>query len=103
MRPIRSQLMRVAPRRAAGLRLAGRRRTGARTDWARAAMPGATRPGPAFLHLGAALDECVQAGEGGRGAQFLLDPQQPVVLGDAVRARGGAGLDLTGAGGDGEV
>src|SRR2546422_1748987 len=37
------------------------------------------------------------AGEAGGGAQFLLDAQQLVVLGDAVGARGGAGFDLPGA------
>ena len=36
-------------------------------------------------------------------AELRLDPQQPVVLGDALGARRRAGLDLAGAGGDGEV
>src|ERR1700712_2606987 len=66
-------------------------------------MPGALRPSPAFLHLGTALDEGLQAGKAGRGAELLLDPEKAVVLGDPVRARGGAGLDLAGAGGDREV
>ena len=43
------------------------------------------------------------AGEAGHRAELLLDPQQLVVLGDAVAARGGAGLDLTAAGGHREV
>ena len=37
------------------------------------------------------------------GAERLLDAQQLVVLGDAIRARRRAGLDLAAAGGDGEV
>ena len=36
--------------------------------------------------------------EPGRRAEFLLDPEQLVVLRDAVGARGGAGLDLSGGG-----
>src|ERR1700677_4020165 len=39
----------------------------------------------------------------GRVAEVLLDPQELVVLGDALAAGGGAGLDLAGVGGDGEV
>src|SRR6266478_283665 len=38
-----------------------------------------------------------------RPAQFLLNPQQLVVLGDAVRARCRSGLDLSRPGRDGEV
>src|SRR4051794_10070606 len=36
-------------------------------------------------------------------AQLLLDPDQLVVLGEAVGARQAAGLDLPAIGGDGEV
>ena len=38
-----------------------------------------------------------------RGPQFLLDPQQLVVLRDPVAAARGSSLDLTGGGADGEV
>ena len=44
-----------------------------------------------------------QAQESCRWAQLFFDAQQLVVLGDAVGAGGGAGFDLAGAGGDGEV
>ena len=37
------------------------------------------------------------------GAELLFDPQQLVVLGDAVGAARRAGLDLAGAGADGEI
>src|SRR5690348_13360212 len=47
--------------------------------------------------------KCLDAGVARRVAQLLLDPQQAVVLLDAVHARGGAGLDLPGVGGHGEV
>ena len=39
----------------------------------------------------------------GAVAELLFDPQQLVVLGHAVAARGAAGLDLAGAQGDGQV
>src|SRR5438876_1217380 len=37
------------------------------------------------------------------GAELLLDPQQLVVLGDAIRTRRRAGLDLAATGGAGEL
>ena len=43
------------------------------------------------------------AGEAGGRAEFFLDAKELVVLGDAVGARGGTRLDLTGGGRDGEV
>src|SRR3954451_5871354 len=43
------------------------------------------------------------AGEQRCVAQLLFDAQELVVLGDAVAARGGAGLDLADIGGDGEI
>ena len=43
------------------------------------------------------------AGIHGPLAELLLDPQQLVVLRDAIGAGGRAGLDLAGVGGDGEV
>ena len=43
------------------------------------------------------------AGERGRLAQLLLDPEEAVVLRDAVRARRRAGLDLSRAGAHGQV
>src|SRR6201998_1132697 len=45
----------------------------------------------------------VQAQEPRRPAQFFLNPQQLVVLGDAVGTRGGAGFDLAGAGRDRQI
>src|SRR5258706_16390930 len=42
-------------------------------------------------------------GKFGGGAQFFLDAQQLVVLGDPVGARRRAGFDLAGAHGDHEV
>src|SRR5206468_3143672 len=59
--------------------------------------------GSRFPALRALLEKRVQTWEPGGVAQLLLDPQQPVVLGDAIGARGGAGLDLAGTGGDSEV
>src|SRR6266849_9581804 len=41
--------------------------------------------------------------EAGGGAEFLFDAEELVVFGDAVGAAGGAGLDLAGGGGDGEI
>src|SRR4051794_8317788 len=43
------------------------------------------------------------AGEAAGVAELLLDPQQLVVLGDAVGARGGAGLDLAAIRADGQL
>ena len=43
------------------------------------------------------------AGVARLGAQLFLDAQELVVLGEAVRARQRAGLDLPAVGGDGEV
>ena len=37
------------------------------------------------------------------GAELLFDSQQLVVLGDAIRSAGRAGLDLAGGGADGEI
>src|SRR5712692_4133579 len=62
-------------------------------------------PAGQYTPVMAALKLCGQlfdgqraaSGESSGGAQLLLDAQQLVVLGDAVGARGGAGLDLTGA------
>ena len=39
----------------------------------------------------------------GRLAQLFFDAQQLVIFGDAIGARGGAGLDLSGTGADGKV
>src|SRR5438093_8711763 len=39
----------------------------------------------------------------GGGAEFFLDAEELIVLGDAVGAAGGAGFDLAGSGGDGEI
>src|SRR5882762_1072143 len=118
MRPTRSQRMRLSPRRAAGLRRAAGRRfcrdvvfreaalrvvVELLAGRARAAIPGPTRPSPAFLHLLPGLGEGLQAGKSSRGAKLLLDPQQAVVLGNAIGSRWGAGLDLAGASGDGKV
>src|SRR5262249_44271228 len=47
--------------------------------------------------------ESVPAGVLGPAPQLLLDPEQLVVLGDAVRARGCPGLDLADPGRDGQV
>ena len=66
-------------------------------------MLGPTRPSPAFLHYPDAWANACRPGNSAAEPELLLDPQQPVVLRDAVRARGGAGLDLAGAGGDREV
>src|SRR6202007_1381973 len=37
------------------------------------------------------------------GAEFFLDPQQLILLGDAIGAGGGTRFDLAGAGGDCEI
>ena len=63
--------MRLPPRRGPGLRAAGRRfglEAVLRAGRERVAIPAATLPGAAFLHLGDALGECVQAWELGRVA-----------------------------------
>jgi len=39
----------------------------------------------------------------GGGAEFLFDAKELIVFGDAVGAAGGAGFDLAGGGGDGEI
>ena len=49
------------------------------------------------------LLEGLLAGELGARTELLFDTEQLIVLGDAVRTAGGTGLDLAGAGGDGEV
>src|SRR4051812_15698130 len=57
-------------------------------------------------HVAGRLGSCPgsQAGAVDRaGAQLLLDPEQLVVLGDPVGARGAAGLDLAAVGGHGDV
>ena len=41
--------------------------------------------------------------EAGGRAEFLFDAEELVVFGDAVGAGGGAGLDLSGSGGDSEI
>src|SRR6185312_14063426 len=87
------------PRRSQWIRLAGAPRVRLR---------GATRYARALtLHGfgGAALLSCKGAEPRIRRAvpQLLLDPQQLVVLGHAVRPRGGPGLDLARAGGHCEV
>src|SRR5436305_5471659 len=66
----------------------------------------AARPKPPAARIGPPDELSGERGaptEFGGRAELLLDPQQLVVLGDAIRARRGAGLDLTAAGGDGEV
>ena len=49
------------------------------------------------------LSERLDAGEHRCGTQLLLDPEEAVVLGGALSARGRAGLDLTGAPSHGQV
>ena len=49
------------------------------------------------------LAEQGSAWETGGGAEFFFDAQELVVFGDAVGAAGGAGFDLAGAGGYGEI
>src|SRR5579862_2826345 len=56
-----------------------------------------------FLRLPAGARESAPARIRRASAQLLLDPEQLVVLGDAIGARRRAGLDLTGAERDGEV
>src|ERR1019366_10726383 len=58
---------------------------------------GVCRPEKRSAYDGAAT------GEAGAVAEFFLDPQQLVVLGHALGARGRTGLDLAGARGDDEV
>src|SRR6476620_2424998 len=53
--------------------------------------------------LGCEAREGGSTGVAGGVVELLLDAQQLVVLGDALGARGGAGLDLAAVGGDGEV
>ena len=49
------------------------------------------------------LRECGFPVKAGGGAEFLFDAKELIVLGDAVGAAGGAGIDLAGGGGDGEI
>src|SRR6476660_2415731 len=61
------------------------------------------RPGRPGSGLGCEAREGGSTGVAGGVVELLLDAQQLVVLGDALGARGGAGLDLAAVGGDGEV
>ena len=56
-----------------------------------------------MARLKAALRKRRLAVEACGGAEFFFDAEKLVVLGDAVGTAGGAGLDLAGGGGDGEV
>ncbi len=70
------------------------------TPWSTCVEHGA--PGLVAMSLAAEV-EALDAEEFGGLAEFFLDAEELVVLGDAVGAAGRAGLDLAGAGGDREV
>src|SRR5713226_1357295 len=56
--------------------------------------------------LGSGLTSVSQrrsAVEAGGGAKFFFDAKELIVFGNAVGAAGGAGFDLAGGGGDGEI
>src|SRR5688572_6652859 len=78
--------------------------TDSRSTWSTSPEPPAVRlaasPTPA---ASAQRAERGAAGEAGDVAEVVGDAEELVVLGDAVAARGGAGLDLAGVGRDGEV